>query len=423
MTKNRHNPLTNFYFLERTAASVPALARLESEIQQALAALALPSERLRGRRIAVTAGSRGIASLQEIVRTICAWLKAQGAQPFVFPAMGSHGGATAEGQRQILEDYGITAEQLDVEVRSSMETVCLGTTPEGFRVFMDRNAWEADGVLVMNRVKPHTDFSGRIESGLLKIMAVGMGKEDGARETHHWGWKYGFERTIRAMSAVSVASGKILGGLAVIENELHQICAVHAAPPEGIAALDESALEMARPLVPRIPFPAFQLLIVDEMGKNISGTGMDTKVIGRGVELRPGEAPQIDMIYVRDLTQESEGNAVGVGFADLMHERLYRKTDFSKTYINARVALNPVAARLPLYLPSDREALDLALGHVGSPEPGEQSIVWIRNTLNLGRLAVSELLACEAATLTGWRVSPESHPPRFDSAGNLASPF
>jgi len=250
-----------------------------------------------------------------------------------------------------------------------------------------------------------------------------MGKEDGARETHHWGWKYGFERTIRAMSAVSVASGKILGGLAVIENELHQICAVHAAPPEGIAALDESALEMARPLVPRIPFPAFQLLIVDEMGKNISGTGMDTKVIGRGVELRPGEAPQIDMIYVRDLTQESEGNAVGVGFADLMHERLYRKTDFSKTYINARVALNPVAARLPLYLPSDREALDLALGHVGSPEPGEQSIVWIRNTLNLGRLAVSELLACEAATLTGWRVSPESHPPRFDSAGNLASPF
>ena len=285
----------------------------------------------KGRRIAVTAGSRGIANLREIVRAICTWLKAQGAQPFVFPAMGSHGGGTAEGQRRILEDYGVTAEQVGAEIRSSMETVCIGTTPEGFKVFMDRNAWEADGVVVMNRIKPHTDFSGKIESGLLKMMSVGMGKLDGATQTHRQGWKYGFERIIRSLSGATLASGKILCGLSVIENEFHQICAVRASRPEEIVANEEKDLARARTLVPRIPLPAFQVLMVDEMGKNISGTGMDTKVIGRGVELQPGEAPAIRVVYVRDLTAESEGNAVGVGLADIMHERLYRKIDLQKT--------------------------------------------------------------------------------------------
>jgi hypothetical protein len=368
-------------------------------------------------------GSRGIANLPEIVRAVCGWLKTQGAQPFVFPAMGSHGGATAEGQRQILEDYGITLDRVGVEVRSSMETVCLGTAPEGFRAFMDRNAWEADSVLVLNRIKSHTDFSGRIESGLLKMMAVGIGKEDGARETHRWGWKYGFERVLRAMTAVTLASGKILCGLGVIENEQHQVCALRAARPEDIPATDEEALRMARPLVPRIPFPNFHMLVVDAMGKNVSGTGMDTKVIGRGVELQPGEAPEIGLIYVRDLTHESEGNAIGMGFADLIHERLYQKVDFGKTYLNALVSMNPAAVRLPIHLASDREALGLALGHLGSPEPPEQRIVWIRNTQELNRLAVSAALAGKTASLATWRLAPESSAVEFDSAGNAASPL
>jgi hypothetical protein len=421
MSTNGHVPLGSFHILERISASVPALTHLESEIQQTLAGLNLPSEKLQGRRIAVSVGSRGIASLPEIVRTICGWLKAQGAQPFVFPAMGSHGGATAEGQRQILEHYGITPERIGVEVRSSMATVCLGAAPEGFRVYMDRNAWEADGVLLLNRIKPHTDFSGKTESGLLKMMAVGMGKEDGARETHRWGWKYGFEQVIRAMSAVTLASGKILCGLAVIENEMHQVSAVRAARPEDITTQEEEALKMARPLVPRIPFDRLQLLIVDDMGKNISGTGMDTKVIGRGVELQPGEAPEIGQVYVRDLTLESEGNSVGVGFADVIHERLYRKIDFGKMYLNVRVSLNPPAARLPIHLPSDREALDLALGHLGSPGPEEQRIAWIRNTQELNRIAVSAPLAREAAGLATWRLAPQTVTVEFDSDGNTAS--
>jgi hypothetical protein len=184
---------------------------------------------------------------------------------------------------------------------------------------------------------------------------------------------------------------------------------------------EESTLQLARTLVPRIPFPAFHLLVVDEMGKNVSGTGMDTKVIGRGVELPPGEAPAISMIYVRDLTSESGGNAVGMGSADVIHERLFRKIDFQKTYLNARTALNPGGGRLPIHLPSDREALDLALGHLGSPEPAEQRIIWIRNTLSLDRMAISAPLAREAAALKRWRLLEGTYRADFDLAGDLKS--
>ena len=421
MATNGNPSLGTFHLLERIAPSVPALGDLEREIHQALAALGLPAERLRGRRIAVSVGSRGIAKLRESVRATCNWLKSQGALPFVFAAMGSHGGATPEGQRKILEEYGVTSDQVGVEVRSSMATVQLGRTPEGFAVYLDRNAWEADGVLVFNRVKPHTDFSGRNESGLMKMIAVGMGKEEGARETHRWGWKFGFEQVIRSMSAVTLASGKILAGLAVVENEMHQICTVRAARPENIVAEEQDLLWLARPLVPRIPFSKLQLLIVDELGKNISGTGMDTKVIGRGVELQPGESPQIGLIYVRDLTAESDGNAVGIGLADLIHERLYQKIDFGKTYLNSRVSLNPVPAKLPIHLSSDQEALDLALGHLGRPEPDEQRVVWIRNTLSLNCMVISAPLTHDAGKLAGWRLSSEEMRPHFDAHGDIAS--
>jgi len=423
MSTDAHIPLCGFRLLERTGASVPPLSDLAGEVQGALSALGLSGDELRGRRIAVAVGSRGIASLREIVQAICAWLMDRGAQPFVFPAMGSHGGATAEGQRKVLEGYGITPDALGVEVRSSMETVSLGTTPEGFRVFMDRNAWEADGVVVVNRVKPHTDFTGKIESGVLKMMAIGMGKAEGALECHRWSWKFGFEKAIRAMSAKVLASGKILCGVVVVENELHQLAAARATRAEGIVTMEEEAMKMARPLVARIPFSKLHLLIVDEIGKNISGTGMDTKVIGRGVELQPGEAPEIRLIYVRDLTLESGGNALGVGLAEVMHERLFRKIDLRKMYANARTSMNPPMPRLPIYLPSDREALDFALGALGSPEPDEQRAVWIRNTLNLDRLAISERLAREAAELKGWRLSPQASLPRFDAEGNVASPL
>ena len=428
---NGHVPLARFRYLEKTAPGVRGIQDLETEIRERLSALGLPPESLRNRRIAVSAGSRGIASLAQIVRAVCGWLKAHGAEPFVFPSMGTHGGGTAEGQRAILEDYGVRPDYVGVEVRSDMAAVSLGSTPEGFEVFMDRTAWQADGVVVLNRVKPHTDFSGKIESGLLKMMAVGMGKVEGARQCHLWSRKYGHERVIRAMSARVLASGKILCGLAVVENELHEIAAVRAARPEGIVAQEEDTLKIARPLVPRLPFSKLDLLIVDEMGKNISGAGMDTKIIGRGVTFQSGDAhqaPEINLIYVRDLTPESAGNAVGVGLADVMHERLYRKIDLEKMYLNARTSLTPPVARLPIYLASDQDALDFALGALGAPAPEEQRVTWIRNTLNLGRVAISERLARQiepkapaniTTNLNGWRLTPDTYSPRFDAAGNL----
>jgi hypothetical protein len=423
MSNNGHIPITRFRHLTRIAASVPGIHDLQGEVQRAVSALHLPPDLLQGRRIAVSVGSRGIANLLAIVRAICDWLRSQAAQPFVFPAMGSHGGANAEGQRYVLEEYGITRDSIGVEILSDMTTVPLGPTPEGFQVFMDSNAWQADGVLVLNRVKPHTDFSGNIESGLLKMMTVGMGKVEGARECHRWGRKYGPETVIRAMSAKVLATGKILCGLAVVENEIHEVCAVRAFRPEGIVTGEEAALTMARRLCPRIPFGGFHLLIVDELGKNISGTGMDTKVIGRGVKLPPGQAPEINLVYVRSLTDQSGGNALGVGLADVIHERLYRRVDVQKMYVNARTSLNPPMARLPISFPSDREALDFALGALGSPEPEEQRTVWIRNTLDLARLAISEALVGEARKLSGWQLSPYVYELDFNPEDDITSPL
>ena len=421
MATNGNVPLSHLRILERTAPSLPELARLDQQVVSALGAVALPAEKLRGKRIAVAVGSRGIANINVLAKGLCDWLKNQGARPFVFPAMGSHGGATAEGQRKVLTEYGVTPEFLGVDVHSSMETVPLGTTPEGFRVFMDRHAWEADGVVVLNRVKPHTDFSGRIESGLLKMIAVGMGKAEGALECHHWSWKFGFETAIRAISRKVLASGKILAGVAVVENEFHQVAVLRAADARGIVSMEEACLEIARPLVARIPFPKLDLLVVDELGKNVSGTGMDTKIIGRAVELRPGEAPEIRLIYVRDVTEESGGNALGVGLADAIHEKLYRKIDVQKMYANARTSMNPPMPRIPMVWPSDQGALGWLLGALGSPDPSEQRVVWIRNTLNLNRIGISERLACEATALPGWQLLPELFAPCFDGEGNLTS--
>ena len=421
MMTHPHCPLGVLRILERVAPSAPGLDDLPAELTRVLGDLRLSGAELRDKRIAVAMGSRGIANIDVLVRGLCHWLKSHGARPFVFPAMGSHGGATAEGQKEVLEGYGVTADFLGVDVLASMETVSLGTTPEGYQVFTDRMAWESDGVIVLNRVKPHTDFSGKIESGLLKLIAVGMGKVEGAQECHHWSWKFGYEPVIRAISAKVLESGKILAGVAVIENEFHHVAAVRAARATGIVAMEEACLELARPAVARIPFTQLDLLVVDEMGKNISGAGMDTKVIGRGVEVRPGEAPQIRLIYVRDLTPESGGNALGVGLADAIHERLYRKIDLQKMYANARTSMNPPMPRIPIFWPSDQPALAWLLGALGSPEPAEQRVAWVRNTLDLNRIAISERLANETAGLCGWRLLPDPFTPAFDEAGDFAA--
>jgi hypothetical protein len=423
MSDNAHIPLAPIVVLQRTAASAAAIKDVHSAIEQSLSALRIPADKLRGRRIAITVGSRGIDRLPEIVRAVCLWLNREGAQAFVVPAMGSHGGATSDGQRRVLEEYGVRPEFIGAEIRSCVEPVSLGLTAEGIQVFMDRNAYDADGVVVMNRVKPHTDFSGTIESGVLKMMAIGLSKAVGAREAHRWSRKLGFEACLRAISARVLASGKILCGLALIENEFHELAQIFASLPGGIVAQEEKALALAKRLVPRIPFRDVHLLIVDELGKNVSGSGMDTKVIGRGLPSAPPEAPHIRVIYARDLTKESEGNAAGVGLADLIHERLYRKIDYGKTFLNVRTSLNLPLARVPMHCASDRDALDFALGYLGSPAPEQQRIVWIRSTINLAHIGCSQVLASEVSKLDGWHLEPEPLAPCFDADGNICSPF
>jgi hypothetical protein len=410
----------SFYLLQRTGETMPGIADPAAEVVTALESLRLGPEQLRGKQIAVAAGSRGIVSLREIIRAACHWLRAQGAIPFVFPAMGSHGGATDAGQRAVLADYGVVPDFVGAEVRSSMETVRAGQTPDGFPVFIDRLAWESDGVLVINRVKPHTHFSGKIESGLLKMIAIGMGKHQGAQQYHQLAARHGFEPVVRSILATVLASGKILGGLAIVENSRHQAAAIRAAAPGELAALDEAMLVLAKALVPRLPFPSLHLLIVDEIGKNVSGTGMDAKVIGRAGDLPEPGAPRIELIYARDLTSETAGNGLGVGLADLIHERLYRKLDVEKMYVNARTSLNPWVARIPMWFRSDREALDFALRTLGGLAPADQRVAWIRNTLSLDRILVSEALAREAAGLSGWQVDAEEHDLGYDDSGDCA---
>ena len=337
--------------------------------------------------------------------------------------MGSHGGATAEGQRRLLADLGVTEELVGAPVVSSMETVSLGRTPEGFETFMDRAAWESGRVLVLNRVKLHTDFEGEVESGLLKMMTEGLGKLAGATSLHKNSLRSGCPQAILPMSRHIVASGRILAGLGLVENDRHSLCEVAAAPTADIEGMDRRLLARSRQLHPKLPFSSLDLLIVDEIGKNISGVGMDTKVIGRSVHpdrfpLEVERSIRIRRIYIRDLTPESEGNASGIGLADAMHERIGRKADFHVTYTNVRTALAYVPARMPISFPSDRAALDFLLSNLGSPETETVRAAWIRNTLSMATLLATPPCAADLAGNPNYEVQP-AVALEFNEAGDL----
>ena len=413
-----------FHRVRSARAPARAVADVRAAVGAALAAIrpAL-ADVPPGAPLAVTCGSRGIDRIAEVVRAACAVLREAGVRPFVVPAMGSHGGATAGGQRRVLADYGVTEEFVGAPIVSSMETVSLGRTPEGIEVFMDRAAAEAGRVLALNRVKPHTDFDGEVESGLLKILAVGLGKVEGAMSFHRSSLRRGFDKVVLAMGRHVLAGGKVLAGLGLVENERHLLCEVAAAPAGQVEALDRRLLLRARQLYPKLPFASLDLLIVDEIGKNISGSGLDTKVIGRPVhpDRAPrdvGDAIRIRRIYIRDLTPESEGNAIGMGLADVMHERIARKADLGAMYTNSRTAYGYAAARMPMHFPSDREALEFLLGNLGEPPPERLRAVWIRNTLSMGDFLATPACAADLAGNTDYEIGP-AVPLEFDGAGDL----
>jgi hypothetical protein len=346
-------------------------------------------------RIAIGVGSRGIANLAETVRATVAHFQERGLQPFLVPAMGSHGGGTAAGQLDVLAKYGVTEATAGCPIETSIETVSLGRTPEGIETFFARTAFESDGVFLINRIKWHTTFEAPLESGLFKMAAIGLGKVAGATAYHQRAVQLGLGPVIHAVGKHVLASGKLLGGLALVEDAHHQTAKVAAIPAARLEKEEAELLTLARSWMARILFNEVDVLIVDEIGKQFSGPGMDSKIVNRhpygAVNPWPW-APRIMRIYVRGLSPLSYGNAIGIGMADLISQRLYDQIDWRVTRVNALAASNLAVVRTPLRAANDREAFQILTGVAGRENPADVTCIRIRNTLELTNISVSENL-------------------------------
>jgi hypothetical protein len=377
----------------RQSFEAQRLADVAGEIDRQLERLELRRKVRPGQTVAITAGSRGIANIAAITKAICDHVRALGAKPVIIPAMGSHGGGTAEGQREILESYGVTEEYTEAEIRSSMETVIVSRTPHGIPVHFDRNAFECDHVIVAGRVKPHTGFAGEIESGLHKMMLIGLGKHAGAKIYHRAILDYSFREIIAAVATVVLEKCKVLCGVAIVENAYDETAHIEAVPPEKFYEREKELLKLARLGMPRLPFDKIGLLIVDEIGKNISGSGMDTNVVGRKFIGNPDEGRDdvcCKRIFIRGLTEETHGNACGIGLAEFTNCRTVDQVDLRVTRINALTGGHPTAAAIPIAFDTDREVLEEALQTVGLDDPENAKVVQISNTLQLADVLVSE---------------------------------
>ena len=376
-----------------------------------------------GSTVAVATGSRGIGNIATIVGNVVAALGKAGLKPFVVPAMGSHGGATSEGQQRVLENYGISEATMGCPIRSDIEPASLGETADGLPVFFDRNALGADHIVVVNRVKPHTDFKGSVGSGLMKMLAIGLGKQKGASYYHGAVFEYGFEHMITTVSQHVLQHAPVAFGLAIIENAYDRTAHIVGVPAHALQREERRLFQEAQRLMPRLPSDDIDILIVDEMGKNISGTGMDTNIIGRRMqnfETEPAN-PRVLRIIVRDLTPESEGNAVGIGLADFTTRRLVDKINHRYTYVNSITGMSPQKSRIPVFLDTDREVIEAAFSTIGMKPPEDGRAVRIRNTLSLGRIAVSDALSEELADREDIEIPGRSAPLEFDDHGTLAA--
>jgi lactate racemase-like protein len=375
-----------------------------------------------GMQVAITAGSRGISGIDNILRSLVQILKDAGAKPFIIPAMGSHGGATAEGQVEILSSLGVTEESVGAEIRSSMEVVELGETESGVPVYMDRIASEADGVVIVGRIKQHTDFRSDVESGLLKMSAIGLGKHAQALALHAHGVEGIRDYMVEAGKKV-FESGKVLFGIGIVENAYEETAMVEAIPPERVVEREAELLKESAKLMPKLPVSDMDVLFVDELGKNFSGTGMDTNVVGRfrilGVE--DPESPEAKYLIVSDVSEASHGNALGVGLADFTTQRLFEKIDYEAMYQNVLTSTFPERAKIPMILASDREALEAAIRCNWGIEPEDTRFVRIPNTLHLRYAYLSENLLDEAIANGNVEVVGDAAKMEFDEDGYFTS--
>jgi len=376
-------------------------------------------ERVRpGMRIAVAVGSRGLADLPVLVQGIVSELKRLGAKPFVIPAMGSHGGASAEGQEDVLANLGVTPESVGCPIVSSMEVVEIGRLANGLPVYMDKQAYEADGIVVLNRVKPHTAFRGNNESGIVKMLTIGLGKQKGAEACHAYSFKYMAEHIV-LMAEQILATNKILFGIATVENAYDQISKVAAAAPEEFIELDRQLLVEAKANMASLPFKQIDVLVLDRIGKDISGDGMDPNITGRYPTPYASGGPEIAKMVVLDLTERTHGNANGMGTADFATRRLVNKTNFSMTYANGLTSTVVGPTHMPTILECDQDALLAAIKTCNAKDQKQARIVRIADTLHLGKLQISEALVEEALKLPGITLLSEPAELSFDEAGNL----
>jgi len=379
-----------------------------------------------GQSVAIAVGSRGIARINEIVAATVQSVRTRGGVPWIVPAMGSHGGATASGQTAVLAEYGITPERMGCEIRSSMEVREIGKTSQNVSVYFDAFAATADHVIVINRLKPHTRICGPHESGLVKMMLIGLGKHRGAAEYHQAMTRIAFEELVHEAVPMILSQCPISLGIAIIENAYDHVAMIEAVEPSNIMVREPELLNIARDLMPRLPFADADLLIIDKIGKNISGSGMDTNVIGRKFNDKiagANEFPKIFQIYVRGLTDQSAGNASGIGIAEYCRSDLVRQMDIEKTRVNCLTALHVTAAAIPIHWETDREVLAVAAGQSGRTSAEQLRWMWIQNTLSVGELMCSEAFWQSASQRDDLSIIAPLSELRFEPTGQLCESF
>ncbi len=419
--------LPQFFRVQQHFASF-RIEAIENAVNETLEKQSLQKKIRRGERVAIAVGSRGIANLPRIVRSVVRFVSAIGGVPIIVPAMGSHGGATDVGQAELLASFGIDAQSMQCPIDSSMETVQVGTTADGLPIYFDAVAANADHVIVVNRVKPHTRLVGSYESGLVKMMIIGLGKHRGAVSYHQafQAYDYRLDRIAPIVVPMILKSMPITLGLAIVEDAFDQTSIIEAIAPEEILAREPELLKIARTRMPHLPFDHADLLIVDRIGKEISGTGMDTNVVGRKSNDNAAAAkeyPKIRQIFVRRLSEKSAGNASGIGIAEYCRTQVVQDMNVNITRINCLTSGHVTAAAIPMHFDTDREVLEAALTQVSIPDPRVVKWMWIPDTLHLSQVACSEAYWDAAAQREDLHPIDKPQPLCWDEQGNLISPF
>ena len=372
----------------------------------------------KNQKIAITAGSRGISHYELLLKTIVDFVKSKGAIPFIVPAMGSHGGASAYGQEKMLKNLGIDKKTMGCEIISSMEVVKIGYAHDNLPVYIDKNAYRGDGIIIFNRVKMHTSFRGKYESGLIKMISIGLGKRKGADAIHAERFEH-MADNILACAKVSLEKLNIIGGVCTIENGYDEVADIFVLDKNEILQREPQILQKSKSLMPRIYLDDIDVLIVKEIGKNISGTGMDTNVIGRFHTKAASGGPNITKVGILDLSNESLGNANGVGLADFATKKLYNKINFDYTYLNALTSTEPNSIKLPMILDNDELVIKACAKTCGILDSNKIKLVIIENTKNLNELYMSKVAYDSVVEKNKVEIISNEKEISFDEEGNL----